>query len=47
MEKYLDRQALLDQFTDFAARNGVRKNPEGLKISGNGNSYTTESIYRT
>ena len=34
MEKYLDRQALLDQFTDFAARNGVRKDPEGLKISG-------------
>lgn len=34
MEKYLDRQALLDQFTDFAAKNGVRKNAEGLKISG-------------
>jgi carboxyl-terminal processing protease len=35
MEKYLDKQALLDQFTDFAASNGVRKSPEGLKISGN------------
>jgi len=34
MEKYLDRQALLDQFTDFAAKSGVRKNSEGLKISG-------------
>ena len=34
MEKYLDRQALLDQFTDFAAKSGVRKNAEGLKISG-------------
>lgn len=34
MEKYLDMQALLDQFTDFAVKNGVRKNAEGLKISG-------------
>jgi carboxyl-terminal processing protease len=34
MEIYLDRQALLDQFTDFAAKSGVRKNAEGLKISG-------------
>lgn len=34
MEKYLDRQALLDQFTDFAEKSGVRKNAEGLKISG-------------
>jgi carboxyl-terminal processing protease len=34
MEKYLDRQALLDQFTNFASKNGVRMDPEGLKISG-------------
>jgi carboxyl-terminal processing protease len=35
MEKYLDRQALMDQFTDFASKNGVRKDAEGLKLSGN------------
>lgn len=34
MENYLDKQALLDQFTDFASKNGVKKDPEGLKISG-------------
>ena len=34
MEKYLDKQALLDQFTEFASKNGVKKDPEGLKISG-------------
>lgn len=34
MEKYLDKQALLDQFTDFASKNGVKKDPAGLKISG-------------
>jgi carboxyl-terminal processing protease len=34
MEKYLDKQALLDQFTGFASKNGVRKDNEGLKISG-------------
>jgi carboxyl-terminal processing protease len=34
MERYLDRQALLDQFTEFAAQNGVRKDAQGLKISG-------------
>jgi carboxyl-terminal processing protease len=34
MEKYLDRQGLLSQFTDFAAKNGVKKNAEGLKASG-------------
>ena len=34
MENYLDKQALLDQFTDFASKNGVRKDIEGLKISG-------------
>jgi carboxyl-terminal processing protease len=35
MEKYLNRQALMDQFTDFASKNGVRKDAEGLKLSGN------------
>jgi carboxyl-terminal processing protease len=35
MEKYLDKQALMDQFTDFASKNGVRKDAEGLKLSGN------------
>src|SRR5664279_2445750 len=34
MEKYLDRQALLDQFVQFAAANGVKKDPAGLKTSG-------------
>lgn len=34
MEKYLDRQGLLNQFVDFAAKNGVKKDPEGLRISG-------------
>lgn len=34
MEKYLDKQALLDQFTEFASKNGVRKDTEGLKLSG-------------
>jgi carboxyl-terminal processing protease len=34
MEKFLDKQALLDQFTDFASKNGVKKDPAGLKISG-------------
>jgi carboxyl-terminal processing protease len=34
MEKFLDKQALLDQFTDFASKNGVRKDTEGLKLSG-------------
>jgi carboxyl-terminal processing protease len=35
MEKYLDRQALLDQFVEFAASNGIKKDPAGLKVSGN------------
>ena len=35
MEKYLDKQALLDQFVEFAAANGVKKDPAGLKVSGN------------
>jgi carboxyl-terminal processing protease len=34
MEKYLDKQALLDQFTQFAAANGIKKDPAGLKTSG-------------
>jgi carboxyl-terminal processing protease len=34
MEKYLDRQALLDQFVQYAAVNGIKKDPAGLKISG-------------
>ncbi len=35
MEKFLDKQALLDQFVRFAATNGIMKDPTGLKISGN------------
>ena len=35
MEKFLDKQALLDQFIQYAAINGIKKDPEGLKISGN------------
>lgn len=35
MENYLDKQALLDQFIQFAASSGIRKDPAGLKISGN------------
>ena len=34
MEKYLDKQALLDQFTQFASANGIKKDPAGLKASG-------------
>jgi carboxyl-terminal processing protease len=34
MEKYLDKQDLLDQFTRFASANGIKKDPEGMKISG-------------
>jgi carboxyl-terminal processing protease len=34
MEKYLDKQRLLEQFTDFAANAGIKKDPDGLKISG-------------
>jgi len=35
MEKFLDKQALLDQFIQYAAINGIKKDPEGLRISGN------------
>lgn len=34
MEKYLDKQALLDQFVVFAENNNVKKDPAGLKASG-------------
>jgi carboxyl-terminal processing protease len=34
MNKYLDKQTLLDQFVQFAAMNGIKKDPSGLKISG-------------
>ncbi|MGA2408056.1 MAG: S41 family peptidase [Bacteroidales bacterium] len=34
MGKYLDKQALLDQFVQFAATNGIKKDPSGLKTSG-------------
>ena len=34
LEKFLDKQALLDQFIQFAATAGIKKDPEGLKISG-------------
>jgi len=34
MEKYLDSQGLLDQFVRYASANGVKKDPEGLKVSG-------------
>jgi carboxyl-terminal processing protease len=35
MEKFLDKQALLDQFVHFAAANGIKKDSAGLKTSGN------------
>ena len=35
MEKFLDKQALLDQFVRFAEANGIKKDPAGLKTSGN------------
>jgi carboxyl-terminal processing protease len=34
LEKYLDKQALLDQFAVFAENNNVKKDPAGLKTSG-------------
>ncbi len=34
MEKFLDKQNLMDQFIKYAASNGVPKDPEGLKVSG-------------
>jgi carboxyl-terminal processing protease len=34
MEKYLNSQRLLDQFTEFASANGVKKDRDGLIKSG-------------
>jgi carboxyl-terminal processing protease len=34
LEKHLDKQGLLDQFTRFASTKGVKTDPEGLKTSG-------------
>jgi carboxyl-terminal processing protease len=34
MESYLDKQALLDQFVQFAANNGTKPDKSGLKASG-------------
>jgi carboxyl-terminal processing protease len=34
MEKYLDKQDLLNRFVKYAAANGVKADPAGLKISG-------------
>lgn len=34
MERYLDKQALMDQFVVFAENNNVKKDPAGLKTSG-------------
>jgi carboxyl-terminal processing protease len=34
LEKYLDQQALLDQFVQYAAQNGAKKDPDGIKKSG-------------
>ena len=35
MEKFLDKQGLLDQFIKYASSNGINKDTEGLKTSGN------------
>ncbi len=34
LEKYLDKQNLLEKFVKFASDNGVKRDPEGLRISG-------------
>jgi carboxyl-terminal processing protease len=34
LAKFLDKQALLDQFVQFAATTGIRNDPQGLKTSG-------------
>jgi carboxyl-terminal processing protease len=34
MEKYLDKQQILNQFIDFSAKNGVKRDDAGLNISG-------------
>ena len=33
LEKHLDMQNLMDQFTDFVSKKGIKPEPEGLKIS--------------
>ncbi len=33
LEKYLDKQQLLDQFSDFVSKNGIKPDPEGIRIS--------------
>jgi carboxyl-terminal processing protease len=33
MENFLDKQTLIDQFVKYAANNGIKKDPAGLKIS--------------
>ena len=35
LEKYLDKQALLEKFIDYASLSGINKDTEGIKISGN------------
>ncbi len=34
LEKYLDTQHLLEKFAEFASKNGVKKDPAGLRVSG-------------
>jgi len=34
LEKYLDKQGLLEKFVLFAAQNGVKKDPDGIRESG-------------
>jgi carboxyl-terminal processing protease len=34
LKKYLDKQGILNQFIQFASTNNVKKDPSGLKISG-------------
>ncbi len=34
MEKFLDKQGLLSQFAQYSAANGIKKDPAGLKTSG-------------
>jgi carboxyl-terminal processing protease len=36
LEKYLDRQGLLNQFIDYTSRKGIKPDPSGIKISGDG-----------
>lgn len=35
LEKYLDKQALLEKFIDYATLNGINRDNEGINISGN------------